>query len=171
MPASLHYDHYKVLGIERDAPPARIKQAYRARVKQCHPDRDPSPGANLRFLVVHQAYSVLIDPEQRSRYNERLTYYRPAKAAKATEPRRRTIRREEDPDTDDRYVPRFAFLGLHLTGLLFGICLVTGILLGFLFDGWPGYSLFFVMPGLAVIPDSIQGLRMRSKKMRSPKIT
>jgi curved DNA-binding protein CbpA len=164
MPASLHYDHYKVLGIERDAPAARIKQAYRARVKQCHPDRDPSPGAHLRFLVVHQAYTVLSDPEQRSRYDERLTFYRPAKSAKPASTYRRAARCDDPTETEDRFVPHFAFIGLHLTGLVFGICLVSGILLGVLFDGWPGYALFFIVPGLAVIPDSIQGLRTRRKR-------
>lgn len=170
MSASLRYDHYKVLGIERDATPQRIKQAYRSRVKQCHPDRDPSPGAHARFLVVQQAYTVLSDPEQRFHYDERSAYYRPAQVHPSEPVSHRTATRTvPDPTIEDHRVPRFAFLGLHVTGLLFGLCMVSGILLGVVLNGWPIYALFFLIPGLAVIPDSIEGLRMKQRKVRDAK--
>jgi hypothetical protein len=58
-------------------------------------------------------------------------------------------------------VNRFAFIGLHLTGLLFGSLLVLWILAGITYLDWPGYFLVFSLPGVAIIPDSIAGLRVK----------
>lgn len=160
MEHTLRYDHYKVLSVPRDATPERIKRAYRERVKDWHPDRNPSPRAADVFQAVHEAYLVLSDAEQRQRYDERLQFYRQAVPPTAPDPRHRphhSVRYE--PEEPDRPVHRFAFYGLHLTGLLFGIALVLGILIGITFLGWPLYMLFFAVPGLAVIPDSWEGLR------------
>ena len=49
----LRYDHYKVLSVPRDATHERIKRAYRERVKDWHPDRNPSPRAAAVFQAVH----------------------------------------------------------------------------------------------------------------------
>jgi len=38
---------------------------------------------------------------------------------------------------------------------------VSGICFGCLFLDWPAYTLLFLLPGLAVIPDSIAGLRAK----------
>ncbi|MEZ4738093.1 MAG: J domain-containing protein [Flavobacteriales bacterium] len=160
MPAPLRYDHYVLLGLSRDATEGQIKRAYRERVKHCHPDRDPSPKATALFLAVHEAYSELMDPDRRSLYDERLRFYKPV--GRTTEPfrhsqRSRQYRRDtHEPDTP---VNRFAFLGLHVTGLCFGVALVVGILLGITFLEWPAIALLFVAPGLAIIPDSWSGLR------------
>lgn len=163
----LRYDHYKVLGVPRDASPQKIKRAYRERVKQCHPDRNGASNAAFVFHAVHDAYATLIDTERRQRYDEQLRFYREASADPVPRDRRyhpfRKIHRDEEPD---RPVQRFAFVGLHLTGLIFGVVLVSGILLGVLFRDWPAYTLFFCAPGLAVIPDSISGLRMKWKGPR-----
>ncbi len=56
---------------------------------------------------------------------------------------------------------RFAFIGLHVTGLCFGVALVSGILIGVTFLEWPYFTLVFCLPGLAVLPDSIEGIRMK----------
>lgn len=160
----LRYDHYKVLSVPRDATPERIKRAYRERVKDWHPDLNPSPRAATVFQAVHEAYIVLSDAHLRQEYDERLQYYRQASPPKAgapadrARPAARTAHRDV-PEEPDRPVHRFAFYGLHLTGLAFGVSLVMGILIGFTFFDWPGYVLFFTAPGLAVIPDSWEGLR------------
>jgi len=164
MEQTLRYDHYKVLCVPRDATPDRIKRAYREQVKDWHPDRNPSPRAAAVFQAVHEAYRVLSDADLRHRYDERLRFYRQAAAPKyaATSDRARSPihgRRHEISDVPDRPVHRFAFYGLHLTGLAFGVTLVMGILIGFTFFDWPGYILLFTVPGLAIIPDSWEGLR------------
>ncbi|MFT3885862.1 MAG: J domain-containing protein [Flavobacteriales bacterium] len=142
-------DHYNVLGVPRTATPEAIRSAYRHLVKRTHPDRDPSPWAAQRFMEVHRAYEVLRDPLQRFAYDARFRPYTPPPM-----PRRRT---EDAHDMDHRH---WAFVGLHLTGLVFGLALVIGILLGITIGGWPWYALLFTAPGFIVIPDAWAGLRM-----------
>lgn len=159
----LRYDHYKVLGVPRDASPQKIKRAYRERVKQCHPDRNNASNAPFIFQAVQEAYETLRNVERRAKYDERLRFYREAGATdnffqhEYRKPQRRRVV-EEEPD---RPVHKFAFVGLHLTGLIFGVTLVAGILLGITLWNWPAYTLFFCVPGIAVIPDSISGLRAK----------
>jgi hypothetical protein len=161
----LRYDHYKLLGIGRDATLAQVKRAYRERVKSCHPDVNPSPRATLVFRAVHEAYTVLSDTARRMRYDAELQYYReaPAQAHSQQNDLRKYGRRRphntEPVEEPAGPVDRFAFFGLHLTGLLFGLLLVSGILLGILFNGWPLYTALLSLFGLAVLPDSLSGLR------------
>jgi hypothetical protein len=157
MPAPLRYDHYVLLGLSRDATEGQIKRAYRERVKHCHPDRDPSPKATALFLAVHEAYTELMDPDRRLQYDERLRFYKPVN--QVPEASRHSRRDRHDINEPDTPVNRFAFLGLHITGLCFGVALVVGILLGITFLEWPPIALLFVVPGLAIIPDSWSGLR------------
>ena len=169
MAIRLNYDHYKVLGVEPWATSDVVKQAYRTRVKQCHPDVDPSPKAHHRFLVVQEAYMVLSDPQKRKNFDERLLHCRSANEE-------RNIRVPKFENTDHKRsthvevpLPTFAFIGLHLTGLLFGMAIVLGISFSIVFLDWAYYMLFFTIPGLLVIPDSLNGLRiaMRSSADQS----
>lgn len=159
----LRYDHYKVLGVPRDADARLIKRAYRERVKQWHPDLNGASNASEVFHALHEAYSTLIDTELRAAYDERLRFYRTT--TDHPEPQRPVhnthVRRDAEPERPASAMDRAAFKGLHLTGLLFGSMMVLGICFGCTFLGWPKYVLFFLLPGLAVIPDSIAGLKAR----------
>lgn len=164
----LRYDHYKVLGIPRDAPTELVKRAYRAQAKRWHPDRDPSPGAATVFLAVQDAYETLIDPDKRRHYDERLRHYRSAPAGTRSPPASRDTGRHrsqktgsihEEIDAPDRPVQRFAYLGLHITGLLFGISLILSIALGVAHDLAPPWVVIFALPGVLAIPASLEGLR------------
>lgn len=163
MQALLKYDHYKVLGIPRDATQAEVKRAYRDLVKRCHPDVNPSPKAAAIFHHVHEAYSVLNDPEARDRYDERLRMYReaPGKARRATRSFGRPLEGGymHHPEAPASRLQRFAYVGLHVTGLLFGLSVVLSILIGIAFAGWSTALLVFSLPGVAAIPASIEGLR------------
>lgn len=62
-------DYYAVLGVSPRATEGEIKEAYRSLVKQWHPDVCDLPEASARFIEITEAYKVLIDSEQRSRYD------------------------------------------------------------------------------------------------------
>lgn len=166
MAHSLRYDHYKVLGIGRKADPEQVKQAYRERAKHCHPDVNPSPQASSVFHAVHEAYRVLRDPDARARYDEQLRFYRDASSAPdstAQYKERRTFRAPVQEDTTPpRWVELWAFRGLHLTGLVFGITLTSTILVGLVFYNWPAFTLAFTAIGVGIIPESLEGLKRRN---------
>ena len=64
-------DLYQILGVARDASQAEIKKAYRQLVRQYHPDTNRNnPEAEETFKKINAAYSVLGDPEKRSRYDQ-----------------------------------------------------------------------------------------------------
>ncbi|MHB8781254.1 MAG: molecular chaperone DnaJ [Candidatus Geothermincolia bacterium] len=61
-------DHYKVLGVRRNADAHEIKKAYRALARKHHPDVSGSVEEE-HFKRIGKAYEVLSDPERRSRYD------------------------------------------------------------------------------------------------------
>ncbi len=63
-------DYYEVLGVSREATDQEIKSAYRKLAIKFHPDKNPgSKDAEESFKEAAEAYSVLSDPEKRSRYD------------------------------------------------------------------------------------------------------
>jgi len=63
-------DYYEVLGLARDSSEGDLKKAYRQLALESHPDRNPDdPDAEERFKEISEAYSILSDPEKRSRYD------------------------------------------------------------------------------------------------------
>lgn len=62
-------DHYEVLGVGRDATEDQIKKAYRKLARELHPDVNDAPDAQERFKLVTHAYEVLIDVEERRKYD------------------------------------------------------------------------------------------------------
>ena len=62
-------DYYETLGLERDASPDAIKQAYRKLARKFHPDVSKEPDAEARFKEINEANEVLKDPEKRTAYD------------------------------------------------------------------------------------------------------
>ncbi|AUY48357.1 DnaJ C-terminal domain-containing protein [Streptomyces sp. CB01881] len=62
-------DYYAVLGVPRTAGAAEIQQAFRTLARRYHPDVNRDPAAEERFKQINEAYSVLSDPDTRSRYD------------------------------------------------------------------------------------------------------
>jgi molecular chaperone DnaJ len=64
---------YETLEVSPVARPAVIKAAYRCLAREYHPDRNPGDTeAAARMALINHAYSVLLDPLQRARYDKRL---------------------------------------------------------------------------------------------------
>ncbi|HTY53016.1 MAG TPA: J domain-containing protein [Methanomicrobiales archaeon] len=61
--------YYTILGIPENASDREIKQAYRALARKLHPDVCQEPGAEDQFKRINEAYRVLSDHEERSRYD------------------------------------------------------------------------------------------------------
>jgi Ca-activated chloride channel homolog len=61
--------YYDVLGVSRDAPPEDIRGAFFDAAKRLHPDANPDPSAREAFLIVQEAYEVLINPQKRAAYD------------------------------------------------------------------------------------------------------
>ncbi len=72
-------DYYAVLGVSRNASSEEIKRAFRTLALKYHPDRNPGDAeAERRFREVAEAWEVLGDAEQRSRFDRLGPLYTPS---------------------------------------------------------------------------------------------
>ena len=60
-------NHYKTLGVDRDATPEQIRAARRKKASSAHPDKGGTDG---QMQDINRAYAVLSDPDLRKRYDE-----------------------------------------------------------------------------------------------------
>jgi curved DNA-binding protein CbpA len=133
-------DYYSILGVLNTATAEEIRRAYLRKAKLFHPDIYTGSDGDFKFKVLNEAYSTLINPEKRRRYDFKLKYgtsieYR--SQADKDRMRRYSInyevlkrRREEARHAHEklrkkfRIFDRFIFwslLILGFTGLIFGI--------------------------------------------------
>lgn len=61
-------DYYEVLQVSSNAEPDTIHRVYRLLAQRFHPDNQET-GNSGRFRLIHEAYTVLSNPEQRARYD------------------------------------------------------------------------------------------------------
>lgn len=67
MPAT---DHYKTLGVSREASADEIRKAYKKLARKHHPDVSKEKDASEQFKQVQEAYDVLGDAEKRRQYDQ-----------------------------------------------------------------------------------------------------
>lgn len=66
-------NYYEMLGVDKNAPSAEIKRAYRTLAIKYHPDRNlGNKAAEEKFKDINEAYEVLSDPSRRANYDDSL---------------------------------------------------------------------------------------------------
>jgi len=64
-------DYYEILNVSKTGSADEIKKAYRKVAMKYHPDRNPNDSsAEDKFKEAAEAYSILSDPDKRSRYDQ-----------------------------------------------------------------------------------------------------
>jgi curved DNA-binding protein CbpA len=69
-------NYYHLLGVDPKADQQTLKQAYLAKIKEWHPDKNPDRVAEAeeKTKPLNLAYDILKDPEQRKNYDRMLRY-------------------------------------------------------------------------------------------------
>lgn len=72
--SAMGVDHYKILGVNRNASADEVKKAYKKLVMFWHPDKhhqeEARAEANAKFMEINQAYELLSDPVKRHKYDD-----------------------------------------------------------------------------------------------------
>ena len=72
-------DYYDILGISRGASASEIKKAYRKMAIKYHPDKNPGDkSAEANFKKAAEAYEILGNPGNKSKYDDCLLYTSPS---------------------------------------------------------------------------------------------
>ena len=74
----------RILGLESNATLEDAKKAHRDLVKVIHPDKDSSPGAKQRFILVQDAYEVITNQQKQGEpaRSEKVRWYRERKVGR-----------------------------------------------------------------------------------------
>jgi uncharacterized membrane protein YkvA (DUF1232 family) len=69
-------NYYELLDVDKKAEPEEIKHAYREKLKDWHPDKNPDrrDEAEEMTKTLNIAYDVLCDPQKRKNYNRILRF-------------------------------------------------------------------------------------------------
>ena len=68
MAENANTDYYEALQVSPNADAETIQRVYRLLARRFHPD-NVDTGNDSRFRLVHEAYTILSDPESRAKYD------------------------------------------------------------------------------------------------------
>lgn len=96
---------YDILGVHQRASVQEIRNAYRARARETHPDKARSgqeAAMRDRFLEVAAAFELLTDESARKAFDRTKTFQRPAKRYKRREPKEHAPLSEDEERASNR---------------------------------------------------------------------
>ena len=107
-------DHYRILGVGRNATTGDIKSAYRKLVLAHHPDKSPSNQSAEIFLKATEAYEILSDSERRRNYDGSLDMEK----RRASQPRPQTqTQARPQPSPQPRATQKVSTIAADVTKL------------------------------------------------------
>lgn len=110
--------HYDTLGVPRDASADDIKQAFRRRSSECHPDKGGDAEAQA---AVNRAYETLGDPTRRAEYDTTGTSSEPGSVQAEARDALITLFRASIDNSDGDHVGEVrSMLAQHAAGLIRG---------------------------------------------------
>ncbi|MGE5597384.1 MAG: J domain-containing protein [Hyphomicrobiales bacterium] len=128
MPTTPTKDYYAILRVRPEATAAEIKAAFRRLSFETHPDHNASADANRKMAELIEARNVLLDPEQRRRFDRERAQGRPKPPTVMGQRRREEARKPptrpvfRKPATEgmgsiqpERMPDWYEFLGLRVT--------------------------------------------------------
>jgi curved DNA-binding protein CbpA len=171
------YDYYKILEISRDASLDDIKRAYRSKAKIMHPDVNDSPKANEVFILINEAYEVLIDDRKRYLHDIKLNY---SDAVKIDNQRKKhyygtskgisrtdfTTNRNKGYPNENYQVKKeedyynqspFLYNSFFISGMFVGFLILIVTIMGTIEHYWPAPFGLISLAGIALIRDGWKG--------------
>ena len=158
-------NYYSILGLPQGASKDAVKKAYRRLAMQYHPDKNPSPDAKQKFILLTEAYDGLMEGKKFSSFT-RTTKSTASPAPKAKN--REDIRREKMAALYETFQKKYfairsrytdpvvkeaarkkVYFEINFLFALFGLSIVGSILFPFL-AGNPGILIVSFPAGLAI---------------------
>jgi curved DNA-binding protein CbpA len=99
-------DHYQRLGVARGATPLQLRQAYRRKAFDAHPDRRTDT-ADAEMAAINEAWRVLGDRGLRAAYDQTLngSTAKPRPSSPTPPPASNAPRAEQSPDVEESDLP------------------------------------------------------------------
>ena len=93
--------YYRILGLPDNAPISDVRKQYRKLVMQYHPDKNPSPSAERKFIEIKEAYEILTG--KKSAPAKRSAQRRPSRSASPAKEETKAEQEQRAKEAQKRY--------------------------------------------------------------------